>query len=126
MKAYGTCPSHTPEVRQKLGGTTKGIRNGNQNSYKSGWSQKPFKPITTLADLLDDLLIHHTQLSLAITDKREELPLTDFARVVSLQTANALRITRLMKDQGAMQAIERNKMLDAALDELSEELGLKL
>jgi hypothetical protein len=126
MKAYDTCCAHTPEVRAKFAGTTRGMRNGNQNGYKSGWYQKPLKPMTTLKDLLDDLLIHHTQLSLAITGKREELPLADLARVVSLQVANALRISRLMKDQDSIQANERNKMLDDALDQLGEELGIKL
>jgi hypothetical protein len=82
--------------------------------------------MTTLADLLDDLLIRHSQLSLAITDNIEALSLEEFARFVSIQTKNALRITRLMKERGAMEVSERNRMMDQALDELSVEWGIKL
>ena len=125
MQAYDTCCAHTPEVRAKIAETTKNMRPGNQNGYKSGWYQKPLKPITTLADLLDDLLIHHTQLSLAITDKGEALPVEEFARVVSIQVANALRIARLMKEQTAVPFIESD-IFKQALAELSVELGIPL
>ena len=125
MKVYGTCGAHTPEVRAKLAGATKGMQTGNQNGYKSGWYQKPLKPLATQTDLLDDLLIHHTQLSLAIADKGEALPVEAFAKVVSIQISNALRITRLMKEQSAVPFIESD-VFNRVLDELSVELGVPL
>jgi hypothetical protein len=125
MKAYETCCAHTPAVRAKLARATKSMQTGNQNGYKSGWYQKPLKPLATQADLLDDLLIHHAQLSLAIADKGEALPVEAFAKVVSIQISNALRITRLMKEQIAVPLIESDEF-KRALDELSVEFGIPL
>lgn len=126
VKRGERCPAHTPEVRQKMSGTTQGIRNGNQNSYKSGWCQKPLKPMSSLNDLIDELFIHHKQLSLAIAEEGEALSLTDLARLVSIQSLSALRILRLMKEQRLIQLYEKDKLLEATLDAISEEFGLEL
>jgi predicted AAA+ superfamily ATPase len=85
--------------------------------------------ITSLSDIIADLNRRRQQLATYIDTHLAELDADAYTRLVALEGQLASRIGRLMRDKKQVQGDEMDeldKMIDEALDQLSEEWGIEL
>jgi hypothetical protein len=94
--------------------------------WKHGAYEGLTKEFTTIDDLIDDLMEKQARLSVLldrVMDVREAMML------VSLHSQNAARLGKLMLDKKALAKDARDEFdqtFQEVLEELTEELGLKL
>lgn len=122
------CHSHT---HKRPGGA--GAPKGTRNRLTHGLRAKSLKPITSIADLLDDLLLRQAQVAYFLDKTIETENEPDINNVVTLASAhiaNGLRISRVLRDQQELQQRagqnEFTTTVYDALDELNQEVELDL
>ena len=110
----------------KEGGKVGGPSGPANGMWKHGAYEGLTKEFTTIDDLIDDLMAKQARLSAlldCVGDVREAMML------VSLHSQNAARLGKLMLDKKALQKDPRDEFDQAfqeVLEELTEELGLRL
>jgi len=117
------CVSHGGS---KTGGKVGGPSGPRHGMWKHGAYAGQTKAFTTIDDLIDDLMEKQARLSALldrVVDVREAMML------VSLHSQNAARLGKLMLNKKALAKDPRDEFDQAfqeVLEELTEELGLKL
>jgi hypothetical protein len=110
----------------KTGGKV-GAPTGPENGmWKHGAYEGLTKEFTTIDDLIDDLMAKQARLS-ALLDR--VMDVREAMMLVSLHSQNAARLGKLMLDKKALQKDARDEFeeaLDKVLEEVTEELGLRL
>ncbi|TEU12319.1 MAG: hypothetical protein E3J21_21295 [Anaerolineales bacterium] len=104
-------------------GAPSGPRNG---MWKHGAYEGLTKEFTTIDDLIDDLMEKQARLS-ALLDRVRDV--REAMMLVSLHSQNAARLGKLMLNKKALAKDARDEFEEAlndVLEELTEELGLKL
>lgn len=94
--------------------------------WKHGAYEGQTKEFTTIDDLIDDLMEKQARLS-ALLDR--VLDVREAMMLVSLHSQNAARLGKLMLNKKALQKDAEDpfqQALNEVLDELAEELDLKL
>jgi len=94
--------------------------------WKHGAYAGQTKEFTTIDDLIDDLMAKQSRLS-ALLDR--VMDVREAMMLVSLHSQNAARLGKLMLDKKALAKDPRDEFDQAfqeVLEELTEELGLKL
>jgi NAD+--asparagine ADP-ribosyltransferase len=94
--------------------------------WKHGAYEGLAKEFTTIDDLIDDLMAKQARLS-ALLDR--VMDVREAMMLVSLHSQNAARLGKLMLDKKALQKDARDEFeeaLDKVLEEITEELGLRL
>jgi hypothetical protein len=126
IKNHPFCPGHNPDRVNKA----KNRPTGHKNAYQHGAYATSSKVLTHLPEVIDELFIVQAQLFQAIQEKAPEIDIRVLGRLSQVMTGNALRIVRVIKDQQAMERAKNENdftsILNEALDELSEELGIEL
>jgi hypothetical protein len=94
--------------------------------WKHGAYEGRTKEFTTIDDLIDDLMAKQARLS-ALLDR--DMDVREAMMLVSLHSQNAARLGKLMLNKKALEKDAEHpfqQVLNEVLDELTEELDLKL
>jgi uncharacterized protein YoxC len=94
--------------------------------WKHGAYEQPTKVFTSIDDLIDDLMEKQARLS-ALLDR--VMDVREAMMLVSLHSQNAARLGKLMLNKKALEKDAEDpfqQALNEVLDELEEELDLKL
>ena len=94
--------------------------------WKHGGYEQPTKAFTNIDDLIDDLMEKQARLS-ALLDR--VMDVREAMMLVSLHSQNAARLGKLMLNKKALAKDPRDEFDQAfqeVLEELTEELGLRL
>jgi len=117
------CVSHGGSKTGGKVGAPPGPRNG---MWKHGAYEGQTKEFTTIDDLIDDLMEKQARLS-ALLDR--VMDVREAMMLVSLHSQNAARLGKLMLNKKALEKDAEDpfqQALNEVLDELAEELDLKL
>ncbi len=117
------CVSHGGSNTGGKVGAPRGPGNG---MWRHGAYEGLAKEFTTIDDLIDDLMAKQARLS-ALLDR--VMDVREAMMLVSLHSQNAARLGKLMLDKKALQKDPRDEFeeaLNKVLEEVTEELGLRL